>query len=80
MSTQINLKLSEKMLKTAKTMAEVKGFDNLQDFIRETLRERLFEEENVSGLYTYLASETSLAKNWISKEEDEAWKHLQKER
>ncbi|MEK6963214.1 MAG: hypothetical protein AABX70_02210 [Nanoarchaeota archaeon] len=79
MSTQINLKLSEKMLKTARTMADVRGFDNLQDFIRETLREKLFEEENVSGICTTLASEKALAKNWLSKEEDEAWKHLQKE-
>lgn len=79
MSTQISLKLSEKMLKTAKTTADVKGFDSLQDFIRETLREKLFEEEKApSGLFTSLASEKSLAKNWLSKEEDEAWKHLEK--
>ncbi len=79
MSTQISLKLSDKMFDTAKTFAELKGFNNLQDFIREILRERLFEEENIGGLFTYTASEKTLAKNWLSKEEDVAWKHLEKE-
>ena len=81
MSTQISLKLSDNMFNTAKTFAELKGFDNLQDFIRETLREILFEEEkeNMGGLFTYAASEKTLAKQWLSKKEDEAWAHLKKE-
>ena len=79
MGTQISLKLSEKMLVTAKKYARMQGYDNLQDFIREMLREKLFERENISGLNTYKASEASLARNWLRKEEDEAWKHLQKE-
>ena len=77
MGTQISLKLSNKMLNTAKEYAELHGFDNLQDFIREMLREKLFEEEQpLSGINTYLASEQTLAKNWLTKEEDEAWKDL----
>lgn len=79
MGTQISIKLSGKMLVTAKNYAKGHGYDNLQDFIRELLREKLFENEGVSGLYTYKASEASLAKNWLRKEEDEAWAHLQKE-
>lgn len=79
MSTQISLKLSDKMFDSAKGYVETYGFDNLQDFIRETLREKLFEKEEVKGKLTYLASEKSLARNWMSKEEDEAWAHLQKE-
>ncbi len=80
MALQINLKLSEKMAKAAKKEAESKGYDSLQDFIRESLREKLFDsDEIVSGLLTYKASEASLAKAWLSKKEDEAWKHLQKE-
>ncbi|MFT4343596.1 MAG: hypothetical protein ACMXYE_02505 [Candidatus Woesearchaeota archaeon] len=47
--------------------------------IREILREKLFESEAVSGKLTYSASQESLGKNWLSKEEDEAWAHLQKE-
>ncbi len=79
MSTQISLKLSDKMFNTAKSCADSLGFDNLQDFIRELIREKLFEDESLNGLQTYLASEESLAKNWLSKEEDQAWAHLQKE-
>ena len=78
MSTQINLQLPEKLLSAAKIKAELLGFGNLQDFIRETLREKLFEEQ-LNGKFTYLASEKTLAKNWLIKEEDEAWQHLQKE-
>ena len=81
MSMQISLKLSNKMFNSAKTFADLKGFDNLQDFIREILREKLFEKdnENIGGLFTYKASESSLAKNWLSKDEDKAWQHLEKE-
>ena len=79
MSTQISIKLSDKMLDLARDYADVNGFDNLQSFIRETLREKLFDSEKLSGTLTYLASEKSLAKNWNSKKEDEAWSHLQKE-
>ncbi len=69
------------MFTVAKSYAESQGFDTLQDFVRELLRERLFEgeAEKISGLYTYKASEASLAKYWLTKEEDEAWAHLQKE-
>ncbi len=38
-----------------------------------------FNDEELNSKFTFLASEKSLARNWLSKEEDEAWKHLQKE-
>ncbi len=81
MNTQISLKLPDKLLNSAKHYADVHGFSSLQDLIRELLRKTLFEEynETLSGLKTAIASETSLAKSWMSKEEDAAWAHLQKE-
>ena len=81
MGTQISLKLSDKMFTSAQSYADVHGFDTMQDFIRELMREKLFEEEDepLSGLSTYLTSEAALAKNWLAKEEEEAWAHLQKE-
>lgn len=80
MGTQISLKLTDKMLSKAKKYLKIHGFDTLQDFIRDTLRNKLFEEtEQIGGRYAYLASEKSLAKDWLSKEEDKAWKHLEKE-
>ena len=32
------------------------------------------------GLETYLLSESALAKDWLSPEEDEAWEHLQEQK
>ena len=81
MSTQISLKLSDRVFSSAKIYSELHGFDSLQDFIRELIRERLFEGEAevFGGFSTYLASEDSLARSWLSREEDVAWEHLQKE-
>ncbi len=81
MGTQISLKLSNRMIDKAKKYANHHGFDNLQDLIRETLRKKLFEKERrfINGLQTYKASEKALGKNWLLKEEDDAWKHLEKE-
>jgi metal-responsive CopG/Arc/MetJ family transcriptional regulator len=81
MSTQISLKLSNKMLTSAKKYSEVHGYENLQDFIREMLRKKLFDDEHeaIGGLFTSTASEQALAKHWLTKEEDKAWSHLQKE-
>lgn len=82
LGTQISLKLSERMFSSAKRYSKRHGFDSLQDLIRELLRERLFEKETevFGGFSTYKASEEALARNWLSKEEDEAWEHLQKEK
>jgi len=81
MNTQISLKLSEKMYLATRNIAELKGYNNIQEFIREALREKLFEnkDEVVGGKYTAIASEKALAKNWLSQEEDKAWAHLAKE-
>ncbi|MFA6268852.1 MAG: hypothetical protein WCW13_04870 [archaeon] len=78
MGTQINLKLSDEVYSQAKKYSKTFGYGNVQEFIRETVREKLFEKESekIGGLHTYLASEKSLAKLWNTKEEDEAWKHL----
>ena len=44
MNKQINLRLSEQMLKSAKNYAKNNGFNNVQEFIKDTLREKLFEK------------------------------------
>lgn len=80
MGTQISLNLSDKLFELAKEYAESKGYDSLQDLTREALREKIFgNNETIGGIYTAKASEQSLAKRWLTKEEDDAWKHLQKE-
>lgn len=81
MSTDVSFELSDRIFTAAKIYAETHGFDTLQDFIKELLREKLFEfdHEIFGGVSTYLASEESLARSWLSPEEDNAWAHLQKE-
>ena len=79
MGTQISLKLSDKMFDSAKDYSEEYGYDSIQDFIREVVREKLFEKEEMSGKLTSILSQKSLAKAWLSDEEDKAWAHLQEE-
>jgi len=70
--------MSDRLLVSAKRYAEEHGYSNLQEFVRELIREKIFErEEKLNGMSTYLASEAVLAKDWLSKEEDDAWAHLQ---
>ncbi|MCX6803344.1 MAG: hypothetical protein NTY48_02105 [Candidatus Diapherotrites archaeon] len=78
MGIQINLKLPDEVYIEAKRYSKNFGYGNIQEFIRETIREKLFEKESetTGGFHTYLASEKSLAKLWNTKEEDEAWKDL----
>ncbi|MFH0874486.1 MAG: ribbon-helix-helix domain-containing protein [archaeon] len=48
MTTQINIRMPDNLLDTAKDYAESMGFSNVQDFIRETVREKLFDEPKIS--------------------------------
>jgi Arc/MetJ-type ribon-helix-helix transcriptional regulator len=48
MGMQINLRLSEQMLVSAKAYAKSNGFDNVQEFIKETMREKLYEKTGIS--------------------------------
>ena len=45
MNTQINLRLPEKLLISARAYSKKNGFGTLQEFIKETIREKLFEDE-----------------------------------
>jgi len=48
MNQQINIRISDVMLKKAQVKARRQGYENLQEFIRELLREKLFETAEVS--------------------------------
>jgi Arc/MetJ-type ribon-helix-helix transcriptional regulator len=48
MNTQINLRLPEKMLISAQTYSNKHGFSSMQEFIKETIREKLFEEPPIT--------------------------------
>jgi len=72
MNTQINLRLPENMLVSAKKYSEKHGYGTIQDFIKETMREKLFEE-GISKKELILVKkliEVSEKKNLFGSEED----------
>jgi metal-responsive CopG/Arc/MetJ family transcriptional regulator len=48
MNQQINLRLPEKLIASIKEYSEEHGFSTLQEFIKETIREKLFEEPDLT--------------------------------
>ncbi|MEK6961018.1 MAG: hypothetical protein AABX47_07645 [Nanoarchaeota archaeon] len=48
MNTQINIRLPNNILLPAKAYAEKHGYGTLQDFIKETVREKLFDEPKIT--------------------------------
>ena len=48
MNAQINLRLPEKLLGSARKYADKHGYATLQEFIKETLREKLFDKAQIS--------------------------------
>lgn len=49
MTTQINLRLSDNMIESAKFYAEKHGFSNVQDFIKETIRQKIYDDPDITG-------------------------------
>lgn len=74
---QINLKLPKNFVKAAEDYAKKFGFRNIQELAASSMREKIFsKQEIIEGMLPALMSEKSLAKDWLTKEEDEAWKDL----
>lgn len=48
MNTQINIRLPNNILLPAKAYAEKYGYGTIQDFIKETVREKLFDEPKIT--------------------------------
>ena len=48
MTIQINIRLSDEMLALAKQYSEKNGFSSIQELIKETLREKLFEKPEIT--------------------------------
>ena len=44
MNTQINVRMPSKLLASAKVYAEEHGFGTVQEFMKEAVREKLFED------------------------------------
>lgn len=48
MNTQINLRLPENLITSVRDYSEEHGFSSIQDFIKETIREKLFDEPEIT--------------------------------
>lgn len=49
MNTQINLRMEETLLVSAKKYADLHGYGNVQEFIKETIRQKVFDEPDLTG-------------------------------
>ena len=48
MNTQINLRMPQKLLSSVKSYSDEHGYGSVQDFIKETIREKLFDEPEIT--------------------------------
>ena len=69
----VTLELPPDVEAQAATEAAQKGMP-LPDYLIAVIRER--NRRMSEGLETYLLSESALAKDWLRREEDEAWQDL----
>lgn len=49
MNTQVNLRLSGDFIRALEKKSKSRGFSSIQEFIKETLREELFDENQISN-------------------------------
>lgn len=63
MNTQINVRMPQELLAKAQEKAEAFGYGSVQEFIRETVREKVFEAE--PGYETLSKEELVLVKKLI---------------
>jgi Arc/MetJ-type ribon-helix-helix transcriptional regulator len=69
-TSQINLKLPSRLASMAKDYAEYYGFSNVQELIRESLREKIFSEE-IREEYIQKIIKEEQKNEWIGKEKSE---------
>ena len=73
MNMQINIRLPENIVASAKAYSEEHGYGNIQEFIKETIRERLFDDPAISKEELVLVKklvEVSEKKNLYGTEEE----------
>ena len=73
MTTQINLRLPNSMLARVRKRSESLGFENIQDFIRDIIREKIFGEPELTPKEFELVKkilETSKKRNLFGTEEE----------
>ena len=73
MNSQINIRMPANLLSRAQEYAEKNGFRTLQDFVRETIREKIYEEPRIS------AKELELVKKLVQASMDKGLLGTEKE-
>ena len=68
--TNITLSIDDEVYKGMKKFSEVKW----SEFVRKCVQKRIEELETIKS--NTFADEELLAKNWLSKEDNKAWKNL----
>jgi metal-responsive CopG/Arc/MetJ family transcriptional regulator len=78
MNSQVNIRLNPKLLSSAKTYAKNKGYSSVQELIKETLREKIFEEKSLSDEEAVLLSKLidATKSKKLFKTEEELFKKL----
>jgi hypothetical protein len=69
MTKQVNLKLSDKLFALATAHAEVYGFMNLQDFIRDAMREAIYDRMEIRPEYAEYVLNSPETNTFLSEEE-----------
>lgn len=78
MATQINLRFDDEFLEKARNHAKSKGFLNIQEFIREAVREKIYEEDSLNIAYLQRLHSKE-AQTFVSEEEAQSYeKELEK--
>lgn len=77
-TTQLNLRFTDDFLLKARDYAQLNGYLNVQEFIRETVREKLYETPDINPEYL-LRLRSKDAQTYISDNEADAFdKDLEK--
>jgi len=71
----MQIRMNQGLTQRLDTLVKTGIYQNRSEAIRDAVRKLIIEENNVV-LMCMLASEEVLAKNWLSKEDEEAWKDL----
>jgi len=77
MTSQINLRFPDELLTNAKNFAQSNGYINIQEFIRETVREKIYDNAEIREEYKKIL-QSKKANTFISdKKADELDKQLE---
>jgi len=78
MTTQINLKFQDNFFKLAKEFAQAKGYMNVQELARDAIREKIFNNFEISDEYKKVLNSKEANTFMTFKDSEEFHKKLKK--